>query len=212
MDIVTLSAVKKMRSLSQLGVMALLCVATLACGDENQRSVDVSRSPVSVRGWIADIQTTPENFSVVKPMSDAALRADLFYRTNIYVEKAQFASGGMAESGAFMVLDVPPGNAQITFQVPGHPDAKFDVADIPPNADVLAGGLIITPTGVRASDPSLIHVRVPGTTKRKTGATATVAGARIAVEEVTLAELGDRRDYPTPARAASAPKPLATVR
>jgi hypothetical protein len=193
--------------------LLLLSVTVVACGKAKEgEEKTLSRSPASVRGWVADIRTSPTNYAVVKPLSDAALRGDLFSRTNIYVDKWDFASGGISADGSFILLDVPPGNARIMFQVPGYPDAALQLEGIPENADVLVPGLIIAPDGTRPADPKLVKVRVPGDKSRATGKFATVGGARVEVRETPLEQMTDRREYPEPGAAAAAPKPLAVVK
>lgn len=205
-----------MTRLWQTTVILLGTIAMTACGGGNEKAAEgsssMSRSPASVRGWVADIQSTPTNYSVVKPMSDSALRSDLFSRTNVYVANAQFASGGIAENGSFILLDVPPGSVNVVFQIPGYRDASLQLTGVPENADVLIPGVIVTPTGARPADGAAIQVRVPGETKRATGQFATVGGVRVPVTEAPLSEMVDRRDYPEPPKGPAAVKPLATVR
>ena len=189
-------------------------IALASCGGAEKRAdgSSMSRSPASVRGWVSDIQSTPTNYSVVKPMSDSALRSDLFSRTNVYVANAQFASGGIAENGSFILLDVPPGAVNIVFQIPGYRDASLQLSGVPENADVLIPGVIVTPNGARPADGASIQVRIPGETKRATGQFALVGGIRVPVTEAPLSEMVDRRDYPEPPKGPAAVKPLATVR
>jgi hypothetical protein len=193
-------------------VVVMLSLAALTACAKEETGPSMSRTPASVRGWVGDIRTTPTNYAVVKPLSDAALRGDLFARTNIYIEGSQFASGGISPDGSFILLDVNPGNAKVVFQVPGYPDAVLKIEGIPENADVLVPGIIIGPDGARPADPKLVKVRVPGDTNKATGAFAMVGGARVPVVEATLDQMGDRRDYPEPAAAEPAPKPLAVVK
>ena len=173
----------------------LLSSFLFACG--GGKPSELSSSPTSVRGWISDITAQPTSYATVgKPTADSVRRRDLFGRSNIYVEHAPYASGGMSPEGSFILLDVPPGGTEITFQTPGYPDSQLKLEGIPGNADVLIPAIILAPNGAIVADPKKIEVRIPGEKKRLTGKFAMVAGAKVPVMEVPLDDMGNRRDYP----------------
>lgn len=191
----------------RLLIAALLVLA--ACkGDPNEKSVfTMSSNPVSVRGWIYDVKgaTREQN-----PDMEIARRAQLFTSTSVWVENTEFASGGIAENGAFVVLDVPPQNAILGFNAPGAETARVVLEGIPDNADVLIPDLILEPNGATVRDPKAIQIRVPGegNQPKDSGKTAKVAGYTVRVIETPLSQLNDRRDYPDPGGF----RPVATVR
>src|SRR5687767_6878361 len=84
-----------------------LCLA--ACQSEPTGPL-ISKTPVSIRGWL----TAPSaGDSSVLHLTDTAStvdahRARVFEQTSVSVEGFPFASGGMAASGSFIILDVPP--------------------------------------------------------------------------------------------------------
>src|ERR1700755_1816319 len=116
----------------------VLILLAVACGGakESHAPGEVSRDPISVRGWISDIDTgaEPGNFKTVE--TEAARRAQNFQSTNVWVENAPYVSGGVAETGAFILLDVPPGRPTITFTAPGAAAAQVVIQDAPPNCDI----------------------------------------------------------------------------
>jgi hypothetical protein len=132
---------------------------------------------------------------------------------NVWVEGAPYISGGIAENGSFILLDVPPGNVTIEFSAPPTvPVAKLVLNNIPGNADVLVPGVVLMRNGgVTFADPKAIEVRTaakidkPRTTSMK----ATVAGIQIPVIETPLAQMIGRRDWPQPPTSAA---PVPTVK
>lgn len=159
------------------------------------------KSPVSVRGWIADIELPPSDMMMVAdPVVALQRKYAMFRDTAISVEGVTYVSGAMAETGAFIMLDVPPGDSIINFQPPGLPDAQLTLRQIPGSGDVMLPGLLIRGTTVVLKNPEDAMVRVPGKgpERRKLDIPAFVGDQQIAVWEVPFAELGDRREYPTP--------------
>ena len=175
---------------------ALFVVAFLAlsCGKSEAPGSRVAREPVSVRGWIADVKGSTRAES---PEIAIALRQQMFSATTVWVENAPYASGGVAENGAFIILDVPPGNVTIGFNAPGAEDAKVVLQNVPGNADVFIPGIILQRGGATVLDPTAIKVRL-ASTEKPTGQFVTVAGTRAPVIPTPLAQLTDRRDYPAP--------------
>ncbi|MGK2857641.1 MAG: hypothetical protein ACSLFQ_10590 [Thermoanaerobaculia bacterium] len=164
-------------------------------------STGPGKAPVSVRGWIADVEL-PQNdmLMVTDPLVAVQKKYAMFRDTAISVEDVDYVSGGMAETGAFIMLDVPPGDSIINFQPPGLPDAQLKLRQIPGNGDVLLPGLLIRGTTVVLKNPEDAMVRLPGrgTERKRLDVLAFVGDQAIAVWEVPLGELGDRREYPTP--------------
>lgn len=189
-------------------VTALLAIS---CRPEPGTPV-VSKEPTSVRGWITDVER-PESSTFKTVETEAARRGELYRSTNIWMDDAPYVSGGVAETGAFILLDVPPGKATIEFAPPGGPVSRLAMQGIPGNADVFLPGLILKKDGtVGLSDPRAVKVRLAARVPRETpnGAFATIAGQRIAVVNTPIAQMTDRHDYPTPPSAG--PAPLATVK
>ena len=185
----------------------------VACGGEPKPAgyQALSKEPISVRGWIADIDTNAPASSFRTVETEGARLAAAFQAANVWIDNAPYASGGIAENGAFIVLDVPPGNVRITFSAPGAPEAILPMENVPPNADVIIGRLVLKWNGTVTADPARMKVRIPGSVVRETPTkqTARVAGIVVPVVQVPINSLQDRHDYPTPPAGL---KPLATVR
>ncbi|HVT43239.1 MAG TPA: hypothetical protein VMT00_02510 [Thermoanaerobaculia bacterium] len=180
-------------------VIALISIATLsllACGGSESRQQFV-RDPVSVRGWIGEI-TSPGIYPVADPTRQHAQRLALLQQTTVSVVDVEFASGGVAETGAFIILDVPPGNSVIEFNAPGIPESRLVLERIPPSADLFIPAIAVKPEGVELLQPEQVRIRIPGnvTEATKTAATASINGFEFPVHEVPLRDLVDRRDYP----------------
>jgi len=188
-------------------VLALLAVA---CGGKEPAGPRVSREPISVRGWIVDVETGPSTtYHTIE--TESARKRDLFRGTNVWVENAPYVSGGVAETGAFLLLDVPPGNLTITFSAPGAPAARLTLSQIPGNADVFIPAMLLKKGTVALLDPKTVKVRLAAQVEKATptGAFAMVAGQRVAVMRTPIKEMIDRLDYPTPPAFQA---PLATVK
>lgn len=179
----------------------VLAVAALAlvfgCSKSKDSAESIASQPVSVRGWVHDVAgaKTETNLDM-----EIARRQSMFVQTSLWVEKSQFASGGIAQNGAFIVLDVPPGTSTIGFSAPGAENARLVLENVPGNADVLIPQIVLENGGAKVLDPNLIKVRVPGSGSqpRDTGKLAKVAGHSVRVIETPLVQLTDRRDYPQP--------------
>lgn len=191
-------------------LIPLLILAVAACGGgESRRPLDgMSKTPVSVRGWIADVKGGGAG-GLQTPETEAARLNELFAATSIWIEGAPFVSGGVAPNGAFILLDVPPGDATISFQVPGAPGAKLALQNIPGNADVLIPAVQLEPGGATLLQPDDVIVRIPSAVDapRPTSERATVQGRTVPVVEAPLSTFNDRRDFP-----ARGLQPLATYR
>jgi hypothetical protein len=179
-------------------LIALLLL--IACGRENKKDpsvYDISREPVSVRGWILDVKGAQPAES---PDLEIARRTELFQATSLWVEDAQFASGGIAENGAFLILDVPPNKAVVGFNAPGAETAKLTLEGVPGTADVIIPFVILEPGGSKVFDPARIRIRLPANVAKATptGKTATIAGYKVPIISTPIAEMIDRRDYPNP--------------
>ena len=141
---------------------------------------------------------------------EIARRTQLFQSSSVWVENTEFASGGIAENGAFIILDVPPMNATIGFNAPGAETAKIVLKDVPGTADVFIPDLILEPSGATVLDPKKILVRLPAKVDKPTptGKTAKVGGYTVPIIETPLGQMIDRREYPNPGGF----RPVATVK
>ena len=128
-------------------LVVALCALVLSCGGGAKPGTAVSKDPVSVRGWIADVDSgaPSDRFRTVE--TESARRMAAFQAMNVWVEGAPYASGGVAENGSFIFLDVPPGKAAIGFSTTGVPQAVLTLENVPPNADILVPGLVLTGVG-----------------------------------------------------------------
>lgn len=192
--------------------LVAIAVVIAACSNEKRdpNAPVLAKEPLSVRGWIVDVEGSPSvPFKTVE--TDAARKLQLFQATSVWVENAPYVSGGVAENGSFILLDVPPGNVTITFSAPGAQDAKLVLQGVPGNADVLVPAILLKPHGVDLLSPKDLKVRLAARIDkaRPTGRSATVAGHPVPVVEVPRLEMVDRRDYPNPP---GGPTPLATVK
>ncbi|HXA18260.1 MAG TPA: hypothetical protein VN380_14770 [Thermoanaerobaculia bacterium] len=189
----------------------ILALLTVACGGGNEPAgPHVARDPISVRGWIVDVDTGPNNaYHTIE--TEAARKQNLFRGTNVWIENAPYVSGGVAETGAFLLLDVPPGNITIMFSAPGAPAARLVLGQIPGNADVFVPAMMLKRDGVALLDPASVKVRLADNVSEAapTGAFAIVAGQRVPVMRTPINQMIDRLDYPTPP---TAQRPLATVK
>jgi hypothetical protein len=176
----------------------LATALAVACGNsEKPRASVVSKEPVSVRGWIEDIEG-----SVKSPTLEieAARRSQIFQATQIWVENAEYVSGGVAENGAFILLDVPPGNVTIGLSAPGAEQARIVMQNIPGSADVFLPAVILKANGATLANPKDAKVRVAAkiAQPQPTGKTATIAGVAVPIIAVPLNAMIDRHDYPKP--------------
>lgn len=190
-------------------LIPIALVALAACGGNEGGSeiYRMSRDPISVRGWILDVKGARRAETVEM---EIARRTELFQASSVWVENVQYASGGIAENGSFIVLDVPPRNSILGFNAPGAETARLVLQNIPSTADVFIPNVILENGGATVHDPKQIVIRVPASVakRRPTGQTAIVAGYTVPVIEVPLSEMSDRRDYPQ----VPGFRPVATVR
>lgn len=190
-------------------VVTSLTLALTACsGDEATKNVyAMSRQPVSVRGWIVDVKGSKHE---QVPDMEIARRAQVFQSTSVWVENTEFASGGIGENGAFIVLDVPPLKATLGFNAPDAENAKLLLEGVPGTADVFIPDLILEPNGATVLDPKKILVRLPADVAKASlsGKTAKVAGYTVPIINTPIAQMIDRREYPSPGGF----RPVATVR
>ena len=181
-------------------LIPLLILGLVACGGggESRPTLDgMSKTPLSVRGWIADVKDGGKG-GLQTPETEAARLTSLFEATTMFIEGAPFASGGVAPNGAFILLDVPSGDVTISFQAPGVPGAKVVLQNIPGNADVIIPAILLEPGGATLLQPENVIVRVPGRVDapRATAARAIVQGRSVPVVEAPLSTFNDRRDFP----------------
>ncbi|HEY3056168.1 MAG TPA: hypothetical protein VGK31_09595 [Thermoanaerobaculia bacterium] len=175
----------------------VVAVALAACGADKPNQTPLSKEPVSVRGWIEDIEGATHSKT---PEMETARRTQLFQATSVWIENAPYASGGVAENGAFIFLDVPPGNTTIGFNAPGAEQAQLVMRNIPGNADVFVPGLVLKKNGASVVNPRDLKVRVPAQVSKAmpTGRMAIIAGVQVPIVSTPLAEFVDRHDYPRP--------------
>ena len=172
-------------------------VLAAACDNEKPRTSTVSKEPVSVRGWIDDVQGSVKSTT---PELEMARRSQIFQATQIWVENADYVSGGVAENGAFILLDVPPGNVTIGLSAPGAEHARLVLQNIPGSADVFIPAVVLKPNGATVVNPQDVNVRVAAEVAKPTptGKTAIVAGVTVPILNVPLRVMVDRHDYPRP--------------
>lgn len=181
-------------------ILFLVPLLLSACAAPENPGQGPGKTPISVRGWIAYIQLPPQELMKVSDPEQARRHMRQFMEdTNIYVVDMPFVSGSIAETGAFMMLDIPPGDVRIRFQPPGLPEAELLLRNLPGNADVLLPALKIENDQVTLMDPSKAVVRIPvdGGERRKVDSTVFAGSHEIEVWEVPFGDLVDRRDFPT---------------
>jgi len=180
-----------------------------ACGAPTPNNPHVSRTPISVRGWIVDIESPPNAYHTIE--TEWARKRQLFQQTNVWVDNAPYISGGVAENGSFILLDVPPGNVAVSFSAPGAPLVRLVLQHVPGNADVFIPALFIKHDSVALLEPNGVKVRLAAKVKEPTptGATAIVSGLTVPVVNTPMVAMMDRLDYPIPP---SSPTPIAIVK
>lgn len=188
---------------------AVILLLFFACGAPDPNAPRVSKEPISVRGWISDVAGSPRA-PFQTPETDAVRRQQLFEAVTVWVDNAPYVSGAVARNGAFIFLDVPPGNTAITFTAPGAPAARLVLQNIPGNADVLVPAVLLKPDSVALLEPKGVQVRVAANVSRSTptGKTAIVAGLTVPVLNTPVGQMADRHDYPN----VPGFTPLATVK
>jgi hypothetical protein len=180
---------------------ATLVLLAVSCGARKQGEPRVSSEPVSVRGWVADVESAESANAPFRTVeTEAARKQQLFQATSCFVDGAPFVSGGVVENGSFLLLDVPPGKVTITFQAPGAPAANLVLENIPGNADVYLPGLLLKKNGVTLVDPKNTKVRLAGGADKPTptGQTAKIAGVAIPIMQTPTSDLADRHEWPVP--------------
>jgi hypothetical protein len=186
----------------RLSLFLVLPFLLAACGPAEPKGPVVSKEPVSVRGWILDVEGNGgENAPFRTVETETARKLQLFQSMNVWVDGAPYISGGLAENGSFILLDVPPGNVTVEFSTPRIPQAKLVLINIPGNADVLIPGIIVKPDGgIAIGDPKAIEVRTAAKIDKPhpTSKTVTIAGIQVPVVETPLAQMIGRRDWPEP--------------
>jgi hypothetical protein len=185
--------------MTNLRPLLLLLAFVVACGPDDPRTPRVSKEPTSVRGWIVDVSGSPKA-PFQTPETDAMRRMQLFQSANVWIDNAPYVSGGVAENGSFLLLDVPPGNNTIVFSAPGAPNARLVLQNIPGNADVYVPAILLKPDSVALLDPKGVQVRLAAKIDKPapTRLTAIVAGLTVPVVNTPIAQMADRHDYPNP--------------
>lgn len=185
-------------------------VFLIACGSETPRRAGPDKHPISVRGWIEDVEGAP-NAPFRTTETEAARKTQLFQATSVWIEGAPYVSGGVMENGSFVLLDVPPGDVTITFHAPGADRSTLRLQAIPGTADVLVPHLLLRQGEVKLLEPDTVRVRLAKQIDRPrpTNQKVRVAGSEISVTEVPIKEMADRRDFPNPTGATA---PVAIVK
>jgi hypothetical protein len=201
----------KKQSFSLALVLALVTVLSISgCegGESSGPNIRLSQGPVSIRGWISDV-STGARVQVLDPMMALQRKMEIFRSSAVSIEGTQWASGGLSETGGFLMLDVPPGDVTVLFQLEGRGDVRLACKGLPSSADVFLPSLIVNSDGIELGDPSKAIVRIPGETKKATGAFATIGKHRVPVVMVPLSEMIDRREYPVPPEFVQPTRPVA---
>jgi hypothetical protein len=187
------------RSRSALCILhsAFVLILAAACAPK-PNTPQVSKEPVSVRGWLLDVEGSSSPIRTAE--TEAARKTHLFQATYVEVVNAPYVSGGIAENGSFLLLDVPPGKVTIIFSAPGAQSAKLEMDNVPGNADIFLPALLLENNGVTLAEPAAVKVRMAARTDtvKPSGQFVTIAGARLPVLETPLAQMADRHDYPIP--------------
>jgi hypothetical protein len=193
--------------MKRLGFLFIAAILTSCGGGDQPKAPAVSKEPVSVRGWIADVAGSTHSKTVE---IESNRLTQIFQATQIWVEHADYVSGGVAENGSFILLDVPPGNVTIDLTAPGADQARIVLENIPGNADVFIPGVILEKNGASVLKPQDIKVRVPARVGKlePTGKMAVVAGVQVPILNAPVASMIDRHDYPQPVGF----KPVATFK
>jgi hypothetical protein len=191
-----------------VGFASILLLA--ACGPSEQSGPGLSKEPISVRGWIEDVEGG-ENGAYKTAETEAFRKSQMYQTMNVWVDNAPFVSGGIAENGTFLLLDVPPGNVTVIFSTAGAPMAKLVLQKIPGNADVFVPAILLKHDSVALLDPKGVQVRLAGSVDRAqpTGIVASVAGLAVPVMKTPIKEMINRHDFPVRPAAA---RPLGIVR
>ena len=191
-------------------LLPLVLLAFAACVDKPSNQLPLSKEPISVRGWVSDVEGSP-TVPLRTPETEAVRKIQLFQSTDVEVDNAPYVSGGVAENGSFVLLDVPPGTVTLTFHAPGAPGARLVLQNVPGSADVFIPAILLKKNGgVALLDPKRIRVRVADKIDKPhpSGKSALINGANFPVTVVPINDMVDRRDWPNPPGA----RPLATVR
>lgn len=188
-------------------ILPLALLLAVSCNESKNSPHALSRQPLSVRGWVEDVAGAKRGETIEM---EIARRQELFAATSVWVENNEFASGGVAENGAFIVLDVPPGNSVIGFNAPGAETARLTLENMPGSADVLIPAIILENGGAKVRDPKAIQIRVAGRVDKPTptGKFAIIAGNQVPVMETPLSAMANRREYPDP----PGYRPVATIK
>ncbi|HUP66240.1 MAG TPA: hypothetical protein VM557_13265 [Thermoanaerobaculia bacterium] len=166
----------------------------------------MKKNPISIRGWIAGIDTGApppgDVFAVTSTdLKISPYQSQLFQETNLSIEGVVYASGGVSDNGSFVVLDSPPGDVVLNFQAPGISLVQLRMSGIPPSADVLIPAIQVHPDRIEILDPKSIAIRVPapaGGERKRLDEKAIVGEHQVEVWQVPLRDMMDRRDWPVP--------------
>src|SRR4051794_41721167 len=98
-------------------LLLVIALAAFACTNENPHAPRVSKDPISVRGWIADVESgSSPTFRTAE--TESARKTHLFQATYVEGVNAPYVSGGVAENGSFFLPYLPPGKSTNVFRAP----------------------------------------------------------------------------------------------
>src|SRR6266568_4525115 len=161
----------------RLRLLPIVLLGLAACVDRPSGQAPLSKEPISVRGWVSDVEGSP-TAPLRTPETEAVRKIQLFQSTDVQVDNAPYVSGGVAENGAFILLDVPPGTVTLTFSAPGAPGARLVLQNVPGSADILIPAILLKKNGVGLLDPKGIRIRIADKIDKPhpSGKSALVAG------------------------------------
>ena len=195
-------------------VTAVLVVSSCGGGETTTRRP--AQNPISIRGWIMDIEGTPSDIPDVA--FPAINRAPIQYilDANVYVPDQQYVSGTI-ENGSFVMLDVANGDATIMFQAAGIADSPMRVKGVPPSADLVLPGIVIGKEISYVADSRRAMVRIPSNVAEveEVPSTTFVNDEKISTYNIPIKKMGDRMNamergmWPTPEWTLRRPEPRA---
>jgi len=193
-----------MRFKAPLSLLLTVCVIA-ACGEGEKSPRRPAQDPVSIRGWILDIEGIPSDSpDLVFPSLN---RSPIQYvlEANAYIPDQQFVSGTI-ENGSFVMLDVANGDVTIMFQAAGIADSAMKIKGVPPSADLVLPGIVIGKERTYLIDPTKAMVRIPSNVAEveEIPSTTFVNGDKVPTFNIPIKKMGDRMNtmergmWPTP--------------
>lgn len=185
--------------------LLLIVLLVIACGGEGKAPRRPAQDPVSIRGWILDIEGVPSDApdQVFPSLNRSPIQYIL--DANVYIPDQQFVSGTI-ENGSFVMLDVANGDVTIMFQAAGIADSPMKVKGVPPSADLVLPGIVIGKERTYLVDPTKAMVRIPSNVAEveEIPSTTFVNGDKVPTFSIPIKKMGDRMNtmergmWPTP--------------